>query len=334
MTQLNLKLAEPDETRLAVEIARDESVYAELAKDVRDGLQRSPKSIPTKYLYDARGSELFDAICDLPEYYPTRTEQALLESVADEIVDRARPTDVVELGSGAARKTRVLLDAFVNSGQNPRYVPMDVSESMLRAAALGLLEDYPDLEIHGLVGDYHRDLDHLPKGDRRMLVIRGSTIGNFPAHETDTFLRGVRDELVPGEYLLLGADLVKPTPVLEAAYNDAAGVTAEFNRNVLNVLNRELEADFDVAAYEHVARFNADESQMELALRSEREQKVSIRALDLDVDMRAGELLHTEISRKFTRERIDADLVSSGFELDAWYTPRNGYFGLALARAT
>lgn len=319
--------------RLVIDIARNESVYANLAEDIRVGMTQSPKSIPTKYLYDSRGSELFDTICDLPEYYPTRTEQGLLEAVAGEIVARSQPTSVVELGSGASRKTRVLLDAFSRSGELPRYVPMDVSESMLRSAAEGLLDEYSDLEIHGVIGDYHRDLEHLPTADRKLVVFLGSTIGNFPPTTMSAFLTDVREQLDSGEYLLLGADLVKSVPVLEAAYNDEAGVTAEFNRNVLNVLNRELDAEFETDSFEHVAFFNRDASQIELSLRATDSCRVPIRALDMEVEFAAGEEIRTEISRKFTYDGIRDNLLQCGYDIDAWYSPANRYFGLALARA-
>jgi len=321
------------EQRLRIDVHRTLSPADGLARDVRAGLLAPRKTLPPKYFYDDHGSRLFDAICDLPEYYPTRTEQALLERVADEIVAHSAPLDVIELGSGASRKTRILLDALTRAEHHVRYIPVDVSAGMLRDAALALLRAYPQLRVHGVVADYEHDLDRLPPGRHRLFLFLGSTIGNLTPPAAAEFLANIRRQLHLGDYFLLGTDLVKSTAVLEAAYNDSAGVTAEFNRNVLHVINRALDADFDVERFDHVAFFNREQSQIEMHLRARETHQVAIRGLDLHVAFAAGETIHTEISRKFTRAEVTAMLQAADFALTRWYTPANRYFGLALARA-
>ncbi len=303
-----------------------------LADDVRRGLAQPQKSVPCKYFYDDRGSRLFDQICDLPEYYPTRTEDALLRQCADEIVALVRPSDVIELGSGASRKTRVLLDACTRGGAPLTYIPMDVSESMLRRSAVALRAAYPELRVHAIVGDYEQHLERIPSGRRRLLVFLGGTIGNFRREQAVVFVRAVRRQLSPGDFVLIGMDLVKPVDILNAAYNDAAGVTAEFNRNVLHVINRDLGGDFDPAAFAHLAFFNGEESQIEMHLRAEGEQQVRIAALDLQVSVAAGETIHTEISRKFSRAEALSLFAAARCRIERWYTPENQWFALALAR--
>jgi L-histidine N-alpha-methyltransferase len=319
--------------RLRVNVVDADAATGDLAVDVRIGLQRTQKTLPPKYFYDDRGSELFDAICDLPEYYLTRTGQALLESTAEDILATARPLELVELGSGASRKTRVLLDVMARSGADLRYVPMDVSEGMLRQAATALLQDYSRLWIHGVVGDYERHLPHLPDGEQRLVLFLGSTIGNFEVAQATGFLSSVRQQLNPGEHLLLGVDLVKPIEVLESAYNDSAGLTAEFNRNVLHVVNRELNAEFDPHAFEHVAFFNRAESRIEMHLRARRAHTVHIGKLEMQIPFRMGETIHTEISRKFTRAGVQDMLQAAGFNTQRWYAAPNDYFALALGAA-
>jgi L-histidine Nalpha-methyltransferase len=318
--------------RLRIQVARPEASLRTLARDVRVGLQSPHKWLPPKYFYDDRGAQLFDAICDLPEYYLTRTEQALLATVAADIVALTAPADLVEFGSGASRKTRILLDAFTRAGCALRYIPMDVSEGMLRRAARTLLRDYPQLRVHGIVADYEEELAALPAGRRRLVIFLGSTIGNFTPAATARFLAGVHRHLASGDHFLLGVDLVKPVDVLEAAYNDRAGVTAEFNRNILRVVNRELDAGFDPEQFEHVAFFNAEQSQIEMHLRARSAHQVDIRRLRLTVPFVAGETIHTEISRKFTAGAACAMLVAAGFDPLRWYTPEDHAFGLALAR--
>ena len=306
-----------------------------LAEDVLDGLTRPFKELPPKHFYDARGSELFDEICELPEYYPTRVERAILEASAPEIASITGATELVELGSGAATKARVLLAAMGQAGAWRRYVPVDVSETALRASAAELVADFPELEVHGLVGDFERHLDRLPDAEPaspRLISFLGGTIGNFLPGARRRFLRGITLLLGSDGWLLLGTDLVKDERVLEAAYDDAAGVTAAFNRNLLSVLNRELDADFDPAAFDHVAFFDADNSWIEMRLRSRRRQQVRIGGLGLTVHFAPREEMRTEISAKFTRARIEADLAVAGLELAGWFTDPEELFALTLAR--
>lgn len=316
--------------RLDVHVGPDAG--STLAQDVREGLAEPPRALPPKHFYDARGSELFDAICDTPEYYVMRSEQALLEEVVDDLVADAAPTDLVELGSGAARKTRALLEAMLRHTDQVRYVPLDVSGPMLRRSAAALLEDYPTLRVHGVVADYERHLDRIPEGDRRLIAFLGSTLGNFDDDGAVTFLRNVAAHMRPQDRLLLGLDLVKSPQVLHAAYNDAQGVTAAFNKNVLAVINAQLGADFDLAAFEHVARFVPERSQMEMFLVSRVPQTVRIERLEMTVELAAKEAIHTEISRKFTREGAARTLARAGLSIERWDTSPDGYFALALAR--
>jgi L-histidine Nalpha-methyltransferase len=317
--------------RFTIERRFDAARDSTIARDVRLGLARRVKAIPPKHFYDARGSELFDRICELPEYYLTRTEHALLEAYGADVVAATGPTDVIELGSGAARKTRTLLEAAARGGGRVRYHPMDVCEPMLRTSAARLLAEHPWLEVHAVVADYDRHLAPLPAGRRRLVAFLGSTIGNYGPRRAETFLRRVAAELRRGEHLLLGADLVKPVARLEAAYDDAAGVTAAFNRNVLSVINRELGADFRPEGFDHVASFDRRRSQIDMFLRARRAQVASIPALGMTVRIRAGETIHTEISRKFTERRLETLLRRAGFEIVRWYLPADRSFALVLA---
>ncbi len=306
-----------------------------LPDDVLDGLTRPFKEIPPKHLYDTRGSELFDQICDLPEYYPTRTERAILHEYADLIVRRTAAAELVELGSGTAAKTRVLLSAMERAGTLWRYVPFDVAEQMVRDCTASLADEYPELAIHGIVGDFERHLGELPPSERgrpRVVAFLGGTIGNFPPGARRRFLRSLARLLSHGDYLLLGTDLVKDIDVLEAAYDDAQGVTAAFNCNVLHVLNRELGADFPTALFEHVAFFDPDRQWIEMRLRARRACHVRVDALDLEIDFARGEELRTEISAKFTPDRLEADYAASGLELAEWFTDEREFFALSLAR--
>ena len=308
-----------------------------LAEDVLDGLTRPCKELPPKHLYDARGSELFDRICELPEYYPTRAERAILHDRADAIVAATGAAELVELGSGSASKTRVLLDAMARTGTLRRYVPFDVSEQVVRDAAAALAEEYPGLRVHGVVGDFERHLGELPAaepGHPRVVAFLGGTIGNFPPGSRRRFLRTLAALLGPGDHLLLGTDLVKDVDVLEAAYDDAQGVTAEFNRNLLVVLNRELGADFEPRLFDHVAFFDPAHEWIEMRLRARRACRVHVAALDLDVEFARGEEMRTEISAKFTPERLEADLAASGLMLAESYTDVERYFALSLASPT
>jgi L-histidine N-alpha-methyltransferase len=304
-----------------------------LADDVLDGLTRPLKELAPKHLYDARGSALFDAICELPEYYQTRTERLILQTHAGDIVARTGAVELVELGSGSATKTRVLLDAMAAAASLRRYVPVDVSATTVHAVAELLCEEYPGLSVYGVVGDFERHLAHLPPpAGPRLVAFLGGTIGNFPPGTRRRFLRGLGKVLGPDGHLLLGTDLVKDPHVIEAAYNDSAGVTAQFNLNVLHVLNRELDADFDVDAFEHVAFFDRRREWIEMRLLATEPQRVHIAALDLDVEFAAREELRTEISAKFTAERLRSDLAAAGLELVELYTDPDELFAVSLAR--
>ncbi len=304
-----------------------------LADDVLDGLTRPLKELPPKHLYDARGSELFDAICELPEYYQTRTERLILEAHAEDIVARTGAVELVELGSGSATKTRVLLDAMSAAGTLRRYVPVDVSATTVHAVAELFAEEYEGLEVHGVVGDFERHLSELPAPvGPRLVPFLGGTIGNFPPGSRRRFLRGLGRILGADGHLLLGTDLVKDPRVIEAAYDDSAGVTAQFNLNVLHVLNRELGANFDVGAFEHVAFFDREREWIEMRLRATEPQQVRVEALDLDVSFAAREELRTEISAKFTTDRLRADLAAAGLELVELYTDPDELFAVSLAR--
>jgi L-histidine Nalpha-methyltransferase len=308
-----------------------------LRADVARGLRATPKELPPKWFYDERGSALFEEITRLPEYYPTRAERQILRARAGEIAATTGADTLVELGAGSAEKTRLLIDALRTGRTLRRYVPVDVSETALRDAGQALAAEYPDLEVHAVVTDFEHHLDVVPSdvpGGRRLTAFLGGTIGNFEPAERHAFLAEVRDTLAPGDAFLLGTDLVKDPAVLVPAYDDAAGVTAEFNRNVLHVINRELKADFDVDAYAHVAIWDAANEWIEMRLRSERDQEVNVAALDLGVRFAAREEMRTEISAKFRRSGIEAELADAGFETRAWWTDPAGRFGLTLAAPT
>jgi L-histidine Nalpha-methyltransferase len=300
-----------------------------LRADVTEGLNSSPKELPPKYFYDARGSELFDRITALPEYYPTRCERAILNRHAPRIVEGAE--ELVELGSGTASKTRALLYAMAGAGNLRRYVPFDCDSSVVETCADELLELYPGLVVHGLVGDFGRDLERVPDGKRQLFAFLGGTIGNLYPDERSEFLSRLRDLMSPGDRLVVGTDLVKDRGVLEAAYNDSAGVTAEFNRNILRVVNDGLGADFDPHCFEHVAFFDEANSWIEMRLRANGAQAVRIEGADMTVTFRDGEELRTEISAKFTRGAVDEELGQAGLRLDDFLTDERELFGVALA---
>ncbi|MEA2265074.1 MAG: L-histidine Nalpha-methyltransferase [Solirubrobacteraceae bacterium] len=304
-----------------------------LADDVLDGLTKPFKELPPKHNYDDRGAELFDRICELPEYYQTRTERSILERDAERIVAENGAVELVELGSGMATKTRVLLDAMDRAGTLARYVPLDVTETVVRECAQELVEEYPGLQVHGVIGDFERHLDRVPEAvGPRIVAFLGGTIGNFAPGSRRRFLRGVAGLLGEDDRLLLGVDLIKDPVVIQAAYDDAQGVTAEFNLNVLHVLNRELDADFDPGCFEHVAVFDDRNEWIEMRLRATAAQTVAIGALDLEIEFADGEELRTEISAKFTRARVEADLGAAGLELADWLTDDEELFALVLAR--
>ncbi|MGH3793469.1 MAG: L-histidine N(alpha)-methyltransferase [Pseudonocardiaceae bacterium] len=306
-----------------------------LHHDVRAGLSADPKWLPPKWFYDARGSELFEQITTLPEYYPTRTERELLRRSASEIAGQAGADTLVELGSGSSEKTRLLLDALTATGSLQRFVPLDVSESALRGAMTAVAQEYPQLIVHGVVGDFTQHLELLPceQTGRRLVAFLGGTIGNLLPPERAGFFTSLRAVLEPGELLLLGAGLATDPAVLVPAYDDAAGVTAEFNRNVLHVLNRELGADFDVASFDHVAVWEPEQEWIEMRLRARRAMTVRLPAVNMTVTFTAGEEMLTEISGKFRRERLTAELTECGFTDRAWWTDPDDRFALVLAAA-
>ncbi|WP_203448883.1 MULTISPECIES: L-histidine N(alpha)-methyltransferase [unclassified Mycobacteroides] len=298
-----------------------------LRRDVRQGLTATSKSLPPKWFYDEVGSDLFDEITRLPEYYPTRTEAALLRAHAADIAEASGADTLVELGSGTSEKTRMLLDAL-----DPNtFIPFDVDSGVLRAAGDALVDEYPGMRVRAVCGDFEKDLGRIPREGRRLVAFLGSTIGNLTTQPRAQFLADVAATLDSGEMLLLGTDLVKDTERLVRAYDDSAGVTAAFNRNVLAVINRELDADFDLDAFEHVALWNGDEERMEMWLRSGRDQRVSIEALDLVVDFAVGEMMLTEVSCKFRREGVVAELAAAGLRQIQWWTDDSNDFGLSLA---
>ena len=317
---------------LSNHLAADSASRA-LRRDVLDGLTRSPKSLPPKWFYDAVGSDLFDQITRLPEYYPTRAEAQILRARSAEIAAASGAETLVELGSGTSEKTRMLLDALRDSGSLRRFIPFDVDAGVLEAAGAAIQREYPGVEIEAVCGDFEEHLGKIPGGGRRLVVFLGSTIGNLTTEPRAEFLAALSDTLQPGDSLLLGTDLVKDTDRLVRAYDDSAGVTAQFNRNVLAVVNRELGADFDLAAFEHVARWNIAEERIEMWLRAGSAQRVRIDALDLTADFATGEEMLTEVSCKFRPDGVAAELAGAGLRRTHWWTDPAGDFGLSLSTA-
>ncbi|MBB6170743.1 L-histidine N-alpha-methyltransferase [Nocardiopsis mwathae] len=302
-----------------------------LRDDVHDGLTAHPKSLPPKWFYDERGSVLFERITELPEYYPTRAERAILERHAPDIAAATGADTLVELGAGSGAKTRLLLDAFGAAGTLRRFVPVDVSGDFLQESAARIGAAYPGTDVRPVVADFERHLHLLPAAGRRVVAILGSTIGNLAPTQRLAFLTDLRGTLAAGDALLLGVDLVKDPERLRAAYDDARGVTADFNRNVLRVINRELDADFDPAAFAHVALWDAEAEWIEMRLRAARAQRVRVGALDLDVDFAAGEEMRTEISAKFRHAAVRDELDRAGLTLTHWWTDPADDFAVLLA---
>jgi L-histidine N-alpha-methyltransferase len=319
---------------IAIDVHLDADAAATMARDVRAGLCAYPKELAPKYFYDERGSQLFERITELAEYYPTRAEREILAERSAEILAAAgEPGTLVELGSGSAAKTRHLLSAMRDAGSLETYVPVDISEEITHQTAASLVDEYPGLAIRGLVCDYEEHLERIPPSSGpRLIAFLGGTVGNLYPRQRHAFLERIGALLAPGDHLLLGTDLVKEASRLEAAYDDAAGITAEFNKNVLEVLNRELGADFDLDAFEHVARYDAEAERMDIRLRSLADQEVRLDDLDLEIVFAAGEEMRTEISTKFTRARLESVYQGSGMEMRGWFADAAGDYALSLAR--
>ena len=304
-----------------------------MAADVRAGLTKPFKELSPRYFYDERGSELFERITELDEYYPTRCEREILQERSSEIVEAAEPRALIELGSGSAAKTRVLLDAMSEASCLEAYAPVDISEEITRDTADRIASEYEGVTVLGHVCDFELDLERVPVEGPRVIAFLGGTIGNFPPAQRASFLRRIANLLDPEDRFLLGTDLVKDRATLELAYDDPEGVTAAFNTNVLAVLNDRLDADFDLDAFEHVARWDADNLWMDIRLRSLKHQVIDIRALDLQVAFAAGEEMRTEISTKFMRPGLEGIYAEAGLELTDWWTDDEGLYALSLARA-
>jgi L-histidine N-alpha-methyltransferase len=319
--------------RCTIDVLLTEADLADaLRRDARDGLTAAPKHLPPKWFYDERGSLLFDDITRLDEYYPTRRETEILEREAASIAARTGASTLLELGSGTSTKTRLLLDGLASHGTLERIVPFDVCEPILVSAGPELADRYPDVRVDAVVGDFERHLGRLPMEGTTLVAFLGGTIGNLTPSGRAKFLRELADQMAPGDWLLLGTDLVKDPARLVAAYDDAAGVTAEFNRNILRVLNRELGGDLAPHRFTHVARWDRDEQWIEMHLRADGDQRARLEVLDLDLDFCDGELLHTEISAKFTRARIEEEVAAADLELDQVLTDAAGDFAVSLSR--
>ncbi len=330
--EVSEKLA-PSPSQFSLRTVTYKDAYADLANDVFKGLSAYPKTLAPKYFYDARGSRLFDQICNTREYYPTRIEDALLASSAVKIMESARPAHIIELGSGISRKTRHLLDACEYLNLSIDYHPVDICGEIIEQAGLHLSQTYEWLNIKGVVADYCDDMTRLPDhNEPRLFVFLGGTFGNFHEHEAQQFLEQLQSIMRPDDRFLMGFDRIKDHDVLNLAYNDRAGLTASFNKNVLAVINRELSANFDLGAFEHDAWFNEKESRIEMHLRSVKSQKVTIESINLEVEFAADETILTEISRKFTPDHIKTLLQKSGMKVTDHFQPTNKYFSLVMAQ--
>lgn len=319
-------------SRIRIDQPLDEADPAQLRQELVSALTSTPRRIPSRYFYDDRGSRLFEAICELPEYYQTRAEAALLAEVADEVVRRSDARTLIELGSGAAVKTRLLLDSMERAGQLDLYVPIDVSASTVERTSRELIERYPGLAVHGVVGDFLAHLDIVPaNGGQRLVIFLGGTIGNLEPAEARAFLSEIAARMHPDERFLLGVDLIKDQARLVAAYNDAAGLTAAFNLNALSVVNRVLDADFDPSRFRHRAPWNADAHRIEMWLDAREAMRVHLRAVDLTLDLEEGEGILTEVSTKYDEKLARDLLAASGLELERWFVAEERLFGLALA---
>ncbi|WP_375481978.1 L-histidine N(alpha)-methyltransferase [uncultured Jatrophihabitans sp.] len=313
-------------------VLTDPGALAEqLAADVRAGLTATRKTLPSKYLYDAHGSELFDQITRLPQYYPTRAERAILEAHAADIARVTGARSLVELGSGTSEKTRLLLGALRDAGTLESFIPFDVDPAVLKDASSAVAGEFPGVLVEPVVGDFDRHLGELPRHPGRLVAFLGSTIGNLDPAQRAGFFADVRSILRPGDAFLLGTDLVKPVERLIAAYDDAQGVTAAFDKNVLAVVNRDLDGDFDLDAFEHRAVWDAEHERIEMRLQSSREQVVQVCGLGLEVHFAQHEEMRTEISSKFRRATVEAELAAAGLLLTQWWTDPPGDFALSLS---
>ena len=321
-----------EKNNIIVDVHVDGQNPKEIQSELRAGLTSTPRTLPTKYIYDDRGSELFERICELPEYYQTRTERKLLSACAEQIVSLTGAEELVELGSGAATKTRVLLDAMARAERLRFYVPFDVSEGIVRRVAQELVNEYEGLQVHGVVGDFLAHLEHIPDGGRRLVIILGGTIGNLGPEAASDFLSSIHSEMASGDFFLIGVQLETAIDRIEAAYNDAEGVTAEFNKNVLRVMQSMVGATLNPETFEHVAIYNRSQHQIEMRLRSVAQQKVNMPGLNLSFTLEQGEEILTEISTKYDRPRAEALLTKSGFQSVEWFTDPEQLMGLALAR--
>lgn len=323
---------ERDVSQVLIARPEDEGT-ARMAAEVREGLTSTPPWLPCKYFYDDRGSHLFDRITELPEYYQTRTEERLLEVIADEVISEIRPTELCEIGSGVGRKIRLLLDSMSrrrSADQRLRCVLFDINESFLKASVEELSRAYPAVYVKGIVGDFSSDLSALGPGGGRLTIFLAGTVGNLHPSEVPLFFRRVARSLEPGDGFLVGVDLVKDKHRLEAAYNDSQGVTAAFNLNILEVLNRRLSADFDASAFEHFAFYDQDNAWIEMRLRALRPSAVNVSAAGVTVHFSSGDEIRTEISCKYTRESLSARIAGTGLAMRRWFTDPEGLFGLAL----
>lgn len=324
-----------EDERIAIAHLQDESVTPDDGSEVVQGLTRSQKSLPPRYLYDDRGSQIFEQICTLPEYYPTRTETAILQQYAEEIARMTGSCELIELGSGSSTKTRILLDAYTGLGYSLRYIPIDVSAGILIDSARALVADYPTLEVLGMAGTYEQGLRQLPKGSRpaRTIAFLGSTLGNFSPEKSNAFFAEIVSTLSAGDYFLLGIDSMhKPREILEAAYADAAGVTAEFNFNLLDHLNRRFAGNIERSRFEHWSFYNPEQGQIETYMRSKQGQTIRFEALDLTVDLEAGEAILTEVSRKFDFEQMQTYLAGLGLKPLQLWTDEKQWYGLILCQ--
>lgn len=321
-------------SRIEVHNHLEDTFDNDIRKDVFQGLTAPKKFIPSKYFYDEQGSRLFEEICSVPEYYPTRTEMSIVRDAAPSIMLNFPEGDIVEFGSGANHKIRMLLDAADHTCMSAyRYVPVDVSEAALTRASEELIKIHPQLRVFGIITDFTRHLEVIPNEHPRLLVFFGSTIGNFHEEKCGSFLRSVAYSMKPEDLFLVGIDMLKPKGMLEAAYNDSAGITSKFNKNVLNVLNRELNACFNETDFDHLAFFNDQMKRMEMHLRANRDISVFIGELGLTVELERGETIHTEVCRKFSRECVERLALDSGLIISQWYSDPREWFSLVVMRA-